>query len=109
MTNTAKMEETGWYSRIVELSILPFNLHYIIRMISWFFITLALAFTLPIVGLIIYDFFLWIWRLLSTQTPTALQPDDTMRTAPNMSRTSKSQISGRDLAQAAPLDKPASD
>ncbi|KAJ9137177.1 hypothetical protein NKR19_g8318 [Coniochaeta hoffmannii] len=101
-------DETSWYSMIVELNILPFNLHHIIRMISWFFITLALAFTLPIAGLILYDFVLWIWRLLSTRTP-ALRPDDTIRTAPNMSRTSKSQISGAELAHAPLLDKPASD
>jgi hypothetical protein len=72
-------------------------------------ITLALAFTLPILGLIVYDFFLWIWRLCSTQTPLALQPDETIRTAPNMSRTSKSQTSGAELSQATLLDKPASD
>jgi hypothetical protein len=33
------VEETGWYSSIVELNILPVNLHYIIRMISWFFVS----------------------------------------------------------------------
>ncbi|KAH8903053.1 hypothetical protein BR93DRAFT_981658 [Coniochaeta sp. PMI_546] len=103
------VEETGWYSNIVELNILPVNVHYIVRMISWFFITLALAFTLPILGLIVYDFFLWIWRLCSTRTPTALRPDETIRTAPNMSRTSKSHISGAELAEAPLLDKPASD
>jgi len=31
-------DETSWYSMIVELNILPFNLHHIIRMISWFFV-----------------------------------------------------------------------
>ncbi|OIW25298.1 hypothetical protein CONLIGDRAFT_685156 [Coniochaeta ligniaria NRRL 30616] len=107
MANIA--EETGWYSTIVELNILPVNVHYIIRMISWFFITLALAFTVPILGLIVYDFFLWIWRLCSTRTPVALQPDEKIRTAPNMSRTSKSQISGAELSQAKLSDKPASD
>lgn len=107
MANMA--EETGWYSSIVELNILPVSVHYIVRMISWFFITLALAFTLPILGLIVYDFVLWIWRLCSTRTPGALQPDQNIRTAPNMSRTSKSQISGAELAKAKVLDRPASD
>lgn len=39
MANIA--DETSWYSKIVELNILPFNLHYIIRMISWFFVRLS--------------------------------------------------------------------
>jgi hypothetical protein len=65
-------------------------------------------FTLPIAGLIAYDLLLWIWRLLSTKPP-ALQQGDTIRTAPNMSRSSKTQISGAELAQAPLLDKPATD
>lgn len=32
------VDKTSWYSKIVELSILPFNLHYIIRLISGFFV-----------------------------------------------------------------------
>jgi hypothetical protein len=72
-------------------------------------ITLALAFTLPILGLIVYDFFLWIWRLLSTKPPVPLKPVEIIRTAPNMSRTSKSHISGAQLAEAPLLDKPAYD
>ena len=40
MANIPNMDETGWYTRIVQLGILPFNLHYIIRMISWFFVRL---------------------------------------------------------------------
>ena len=31
-------DETSWYSMIVELNILPFQLHHVIRMISWFFV-----------------------------------------------------------------------
>lgn len=38
MANIA--HETSWYSKMVELSVLPFNLHYIIRMISGFFVRL---------------------------------------------------------------------
>ncbi|KAL2015933.1 hypothetical protein VTK56DRAFT_4523 [Thermocarpiscus australiensis] len=54
---------TGWYIWFTELSIVPAEYHYILRMISWFFITLALTPIVPIALLVIYDVLLWLWRL----------------------------------------------
>ncbi|KAK3381377.1 hypothetical protein B0H63DRAFT_524105 [Podospora didyma] len=51
------------YLWFTELSIVPTEYHYILRMISWFFITLSLAILTPFIMLVIYDFTLWLWRL----------------------------------------------
>lgn len=66
--------QAGWYSWFTELRFVPAEYHYIFRMISWFFVTLALAPIIPIVLLVIYDFSLWMWRLAvasNTKPPNA--------------------------------------
>ncbi|KAK4154340.1 hypothetical protein C8A00DRAFT_32855 [Chaetomidium leptoderma] len=60
MTDSAA---NGWYVWLTELSIIPREYHYITRMISSFFITLALTPIVPIIVLVIYDVILWFWRL----------------------------------------------
>ncbi|KAG7286106.1 hypothetical protein NEMBOFW57_008409 [Staphylotrichum longicolle] len=56
-------ETVGWYVWLSELSILPQEYQYIMRVISSFFITLALTPIVPIIALVIYDLILWLWRL----------------------------------------------
>ena len=93
-------EVVGWYSWLTELSLLPQEYQYIIRVISGFFvrllllpnppgpelpltrsaptqITLALTPIVPIAGLVIYDFALWVWRL----TAASLSASSTTRIA----------------------------
>ncbi|KAL1840027.1 hypothetical protein VTJ49DRAFT_898 [Mycothermus thermophilus] len=60
-------ESTGWYSWLVNLGILPGESHYIIRFISSFFISLAIAPIIPVVLMFIYDVSLWLWRITTAQ------------------------------------------
>ncbi|PSR78648.1 hypothetical protein BD289DRAFT_485944 [Coniella lustricola] len=55
-------------SRMTDLLIVSDSYSWIVRVISWFFITLALSFWTPIAVLIAFDFVLWIYRLV---VPTA--------------------------------------
>ncbi|KAK5652730.1 hypothetical protein OQA88_9583 [Cercophora sp. LCS_1] len=57
-------DPTSWYRWFTQLSIIAPEYHYILRMISWFFITLALIPIVPIMGLVIYDLTLWLCRLV---------------------------------------------
>ncbi|KAK3941608.1 hypothetical protein QBC46DRAFT_382051 [Diplogelasinospora grovesii] len=77
----ATEDATAWYTHITELSIVPHEYHYILRMVSWFFITLALAPVLPIIILIIYDFVLWLWRLSAYEMVSSRQQQSGTRTA----------------------------
>ncbi|KAK3303465.1 uncharacterized protein B0T15DRAFT_275941 [Chaetomium strumarium] len=52
----------NWYGWITELSVIPSEYRYVIRMISSFFITLGLLPIVPIALLVIYDVVLWLWR-----------------------------------------------
>ncbi|KAL2119582.1 hypothetical protein VTJ04DRAFT_6543 [Mycothermus thermophilus] len=49
----------SWYNWLF-----PDESHYILRLISSFFITLALAPIIPIVLMFFYDVGLWLWRIL---------------------------------------------
>jgi hypothetical protein len=71
-------------------------------------ISFALALILPLAALIVYDFALWIWRLISTPSITA-QAENTIKTDPAIPGTSKSEITGAELDKVHILDKPASD
>ncbi|KAK1759504.1 hypothetical protein QBC47DRAFT_108950 [Echria macrotheca] len=70
---------TGWYTWLtqLELSFIPAKYQYIVRFISAFFITLSLVPIVPVVSLVVYDFGLWMFRLVrakfteSTRTPQA--------------------------------------
>ncbi|KAI0429614.1 hypothetical protein F5Y09DRAFT_256019 [Xylaria sp. FL1042] len=42
---------------------IPRSLWNIVRWITFFFKLVSLAFVVPVVGLIIFDFCLWLWRL----------------------------------------------
>ncbi|KAK3333857.1 hypothetical protein B0T19DRAFT_139143 [Cercophora scortea] len=55
------------YIWITEHSIVPPEYRYIIRMISWFNITIGLMFMSPVIGIIIYDIILWLWRLFAAR------------------------------------------
>ncbi|KAH8897034.1 hypothetical protein GQ53DRAFT_742876 [Thozetella sp. PMI_491] len=57
-----------------HLGIIPPEYNYIVRMISWFFITLALAPIIPLLVLILYDLLLWIWRLCMTRPEPSRAP-----------------------------------
>ncbi|KAK1771837.1 hypothetical protein QBC33DRAFT_554999 [Phialemonium atrogriseum] len=69
-------QQPSWYSGLTELTIVPGEYYYIVRMISFFFITLAIALILPVLALVVYDFALWIWRLASSK-PTPVTPAST--------------------------------
>ncbi|KAI0505508.1 hypothetical protein F5B22DRAFT_522385 [Xylaria bambusicola] len=45
------------------------NLWNIVRWIAFFFKLVSLAFVVPIIGLIIFDFCLWLWRLYRPSRP----------------------------------------
>ncbi|KAJ4393302.1 hypothetical protein N0V93_002510 [Gnomoniopsis smithogilvyi] len=51
-------------SRLSDLLAVSDAYSWVVTIISWFFITLALSMGLPIAFLIVFDFFLWIYRLI---------------------------------------------
>ncbi|KAI0450787.1 hypothetical protein F5B21DRAFT_517230 [Xylaria acuta] len=48
---------------------LPAGLWNIVRWVAFFFKLVSLAFVVPIIGLIIFDFCLWLWRLYRPSLP----------------------------------------
>ncbi|KAI1424010.1 hypothetical protein F5Y12DRAFT_488562 [Xylaria sp. FL1777] len=48
---------------------IPWGLWNIVRWITFFFKIISLAFVVPIIGLIIFDFCLWLWRLYRPPLP----------------------------------------
>ncbi|KAK5626195.1 hypothetical protein RRF57_001910 [Xylaria bambusicola] len=48
---------------------IPRNLWNIVRWIAFFFKLVSLAFVVPIIGLIVFDFCLWLWRLYRPSRP----------------------------------------
>ncbi|KAI3335602.1 hypothetical protein F4824DRAFT_150656 [Ustulina deusta] len=48
---------------------IPRGLWNIVRWITFFFKLVSLAFVVPIIGLIIFDFCLWLWRLYRPSLP----------------------------------------
>ncbi|KAI1741797.1 hypothetical protein F4680DRAFT_446803 [Xylaria scruposa] len=48
---------------------LPSSLWNIVRWVTFFFKLVSLAFVVPIIGLIIFDFCLWLWRLYRPSLP----------------------------------------
>lgn len=52
-------------SRMSEIFMISASYTWVVKIISWFFITLSLSVWMPIAFLITLDFFLWVWRLAS--------------------------------------------
>ncbi|KAK9780034.1 hypothetical protein AB5N19_07833 [Seiridium cardinale] len=51
----------SWYSSAVPI---PPEIWSIVRWVAFFFKMTSLLFAIPLFGLIIFDFFLWVWRLM---------------------------------------------
>ncbi|KAI0112479.1 hypothetical protein GGR51DRAFT_42675 [Nemania sp. FL0031] len=49
---------------------IPSSLWTVVRWITFFFKLASLAFAVPIVGLIVFDFCVWVWRLFRPSRPT---------------------------------------
>ncbi|ROV88526.1 hypothetical protein VSDG_09341 [Cytospora chrysosperma] len=58
-------------SRMTGWNVVTNSTSWIVQLISWFFITLALSFFLPLAGLVLFDFCLWLWRMAWPPTTTA--------------------------------------
>ncbi|KAK3402090.1 hypothetical protein B0T20DRAFT_130848 [Sordaria brevicollis] len=54
----------SWYSWITGASLLPAEWSHFMEVLTGVFKTLALAPILPIIALVVYDFVLWMYRLL---------------------------------------------
>ncbi|KAI0973225.1 hypothetical protein F4678DRAFT_21156 [Xylaria arbuscula] len=86
----------------------PRALWNIVRWITFFFKLVSLAFVVPIVGLIIFDFCLWLWRLYRPSMPTESPrsghlPKDYVRqqTSPSPTRASSTVVDLQTEPQAA--------
>ncbi|KAI3321249.1 hypothetical protein HD806DRAFT_203022 [Xylariaceae sp. AK1471] len=53
---------------------IPSSLWSIVRWTTFFFKLVSLAFAVPIIGLIVFDFCLWLWRLYSPSRPDPPRP-----------------------------------
>ncbi|KAK3492400.1 uncharacterized protein B0T23DRAFT_140954 [Neurospora hispaniola] len=60
----SESELASWYSWITGASLLPTEWSYGLEVLTGIFKTLALVPMLPIIALVVYDFTLWMWRLL---------------------------------------------
>ncbi|KAI0878710.1 hypothetical protein GGS24DRAFT_372401 [Hypoxylon argillaceum] len=49
---------------------IPSSLWTIVRWVAFFFKLISLAFAIPIIGLIVFDFCVWLWRLYRPSMPT---------------------------------------
>ncbi|KAL1846178.1 hypothetical protein VTK73DRAFT_344 [Phialemonium thermophilum] len=67
-------DSSAWYSKLAELHIIPRRYDYFVRLVSGFFITLACAAILPVVGLVVYDIVLYLCRHVSSSLRPARAP-----------------------------------
>ncbi|OTB09557.1 hypothetical protein M426DRAFT_6824 [Hypoxylon sp. CI-4A] len=74
-----------WLPHTLQTGLFPEHIWTIITWIAFFFKLASLAFAVPILGLIVFDFCLWIWRLNQPQ------PGD----APNTSRIPRNTTSNK--------------
>ncbi|KAI1124238.1 hypothetical protein F5Y10DRAFT_33431 [Nemania abortiva] len=49
---------------------IPSGLWTVVRWVTFFFKLVSLAFAVPILGLIVFDFCVWVWRLFRPSLPT---------------------------------------
>ncbi|KAI5922798.1 hypothetical protein F4810DRAFT_711110 [Camillea tinctor] len=53
----------AWFAQGLHSSVVPATVWTIISWIAFFFKLVSLSFAIPIISLIVFDFFLWLWRL----------------------------------------------
>lgn len=54
---------TTWFAHALQSKVFPEHIWTVISWIAFFFKLASLAFFVPLLGLIIFDFGLWLWRL----------------------------------------------
>ncbi|KAK8069668.1 hypothetical protein PG994_006284 [Apiospora phragmitis] len=70
------VEIMTWYTSVLQTdALLPATIWGLVRWIAFFFKLASLSFAVPVFCLIVFDFFLWVWRLTRpVPAPTQLQP-----------------------------------
>ncbi|KAI0602133.1 hypothetical protein F4775DRAFT_302116 [Biscogniauxia sp. FL1348] len=62
--NKMPIDETmAWFAQGLHSHVVPATVWTIISWIAFFFKLVSLSFAIPIIGLILFDFCLWLWRL----------------------------------------------
>ncbi|KAI1758350.1 hypothetical protein F4782DRAFT_525045 [Xylaria castorea] len=85
---------------------LPSSLWNIVRWVTFFFKLVSLAFVVPIIGLIVFDFCLWLWRLYRPSLPvdsprsSRVPRDYAQQPSPNSTRASTTVIKLETKSQA---------
>ncbi|KAH9907471.1 hypothetical protein F4778DRAFT_542075 [Xylariomycetidae sp. FL2044] len=69
MNKMAFEESFTWLGQAYQSNLLSAEISTVVRWIAFFFKVASLAFALPILSLIVFDFCLWIWRLLNRPPP----------------------------------------
>ncbi|OTB14463.1 hypothetical protein K445DRAFT_23470 [Daldinia sp. EC12] len=82
------------FAHSLQTSLLPDQVWMVISWIAFFFKLASLAFVGPIIGLIIFDFCLWIYRLNQPLPQTASRPNRIARKATNRGANSTSSTNG---------------
>ncbi|KAI1827295.1 hypothetical protein F4861DRAFT_402867 [Xylaria intraflava] len=71
---------------VARLDAVPSSLWSVVRWVTFFFKLVSLAFAVPIVGLILFDFCVWLWRVyrpsLPADSPRAIRLPDYMQPPP---------------------------
>ncbi|KAI1632793.1 hypothetical protein F4809DRAFT_645068 [Biscogniauxia mediterranea] len=76
--NKMHIDETmAWFAQGLRSNVVPATVWAIIGWIAFFFKLVSLSFAIPIISLIVFDFFLWLWRL--NRPPPRDAPQDNSR------------------------------
>ncbi|KAI1499504.1 hypothetical protein F5X99DRAFT_282493 [Biscogniauxia marginata] len=82
-----------WFVQAFHSNVLPTTVWTIIGWIAFFFKLASLSFAIPIISLIVFDFFLWLWRLNRPPPRDSSQRSKALKTSaqpPSTSFTSSS-------------------
>ncbi|KAI1387446.1 uncharacterized protein F4822DRAFT_282744 [Hypoxylon trugodes] len=83
-----------WFTHTLEAGLFPDEVWVIISWIAFFFKLASLAFAVPLIGLIIFDFCLWVWRL------NRPQPKDASRSSRISSQTTERKTNSKPTGSA---------
>ncbi|KAI2468339.1 hypothetical protein F4781DRAFT_272286 [Annulohypoxylon bovei var. microspora] len=64
----------AWYPHTLQTGLFPDGIWNVISWIAFFFKLASLAFVVPVMSLIVFDFCLWLWRLNRPQPNDISEP-----------------------------------
>ncbi|KAI6088655.1 hypothetical protein F4821DRAFT_86539 [Hypoxylon rubiginosum] len=97
-----------WFAHSFQTSPMPAEFWNIVAWVSFFFKLVSLAFAVPLLSLILFDFCLWIWRLNRPLPRDTSQPKVILRRATSENGNLGTSLNGASSTTARPINPAAS-